>query len=66
MAVIARKRSGDVTDRQTDGQTEINNPPFFLRKASDSDGYHQWIYDLDNLKHHHKQLIIPRIVLQEV
>ena len=30
MAVIARKRS--VTDGQTDGQTQINIPRFFLRK----------------------------------
>ena len=34
VAVIARKRS--VTDRQTDGQTQINNPPFFFEKAGDN------------------------------
>ena len=29
-------RKQSVTDRQTDGQTQINNPPFLFEKAGDN------------------------------
>ena len=41
VAVIARKRS--VTDRRTDGQTQINNTPFFFEKAGDNKSIYLYV-----------------------